>query len=98
MFLRPRRGRPSCRFVVGASSTTQNLPMNIRMEDILRLSVAERIQLVEAIWDSIAEDPSAARLSEEQRADLAQRLEEYRKDPSATQTWAEVREELERDE
>jgi putative addiction module component (TIGR02574 family) len=33
--------------------------MNTQLSDILQLSLAERIQLVEDIWDSIANIPEA---------------------------------------
>jgi len=36
-------------------------------EEILNLSVSERIQLVEDIWDSIAEAPEAVVLTEAQK-------------------------------
>lgn len=61
------------------------------MSDILELSVAERLQLVEEIWDSIAEAPDAFELTEEQKKELDRRLEEYRKDPSIAIPWEEVK-------
>ena len=39
--------------------------MSTRAGDILELSSAERIQMVEDIWDSIAAVPEAVPLSEE---------------------------------
>ena len=38
--------------------------------DILRLSISERIQLVQDIWDSIAEVPDSVLLTDEQKAEL----------------------------
>jgi len=43
--------------------------------DVLSLSIPERIQLVEDIWDTIAECPDEIRLSDEQKAELDRRLE-----------------------
>ena len=71
--------------------------MVIRLDEIKRLSLAERIQLVQDIWDSIAEERNALPLTEGERKELDWRLAEYDRDPSATQSWSEVREELERD-
>jgi len=71
--------------------------MVIRFDEIRRLSVADRIQLVQDIWDSIAEERNAQPLSEAERKELDRRLQAYERDPSATQSWSEVREELERD-
>ena len=44
------------------------------------LSITERIQLVEDLWDSIADDQEALSLSEEQRAELDRRLDAYEVD------------------
>jgi putative addiction module component (TIGR02574 family) len=48
--------------------------------DILNLSIAERILLVQDIWDSIATIPE---LTEDQKAELEARLESYQRDPDA---------------
>jgi len=64
------------------------------MTDILELSVAERLQLVEEIWDSIAEVPEALELTEVQKSELDRRLAEYRKDPSSAIPWEKVKERL----
>jgi len=61
---------------------------------ILELTVAERIQLVEDIWDSIAAVPEAVPLSEEQKRELDRRLEAYHRDPDAGSPWAEVKERI----
>ena len=45
-------------------------------KDILSLSIAERIELVGDIWDSIAEVPEAVVLTDAQKAELDQRLQE----------------------
>jgi putative addiction module component (TIGR02574 family) len=56
-----------------------------------RLSVAERILLVEELWDSIAAEPDGFSLSESHKQDLQRRLDTYRDDPNAGTPWAEVR-------
>jgi putative addiction module component (TIGR02574 family) len=62
--------------------------------DILSLSVPERIQLVEDIWDSIAELPEEVPLTEEQKAELDRRLDAYHQDPTGGTPWEEVRERI----
>ena len=69
----------------------------IRLDEIKLLSVAERIQLVQDIWDTIVEERDALPLSDAEREELDRRVAEYDRDPSAAKTWSEVREELERD-
>ena len=56
------------------------------------LPISERIQLVEDIWDSIAEETTAApRLSPEERAELHRRYADHQADPSSGVPWAQVR-------
>ena len=59
--------------------------------DILELSISERIELVQDIWDSIAEVPDSVLLTEEQKAELDRRLDAYHKDPKVGSPWAVVR-------
>lgn len=68
--------------------------MNITTADILKLSVSERIQLVEDIWDSIAEVPESVSLTDEQKAKLDRRLDAYRKNPGEGSPWGMVRERI----
>lgn len=66
----------------------------ITVNDLLELPVSERLQLVEDLWDSIAEVPEAIELSEDQRAELDRRLEAYREDPESGSPWDEVKERI----
>ena len=59
--------------------------------DALALSPAERILLVEEIWDSIANVPEAVQVTEDQRRELDSRLEACRRDPGADAPWNVVR-------
>ncbi len=70
--------------------------MNQAAQDFKQLPVSERIQLVEDIWDSIAQDASepGMRLSAEHRAELHHRLAEHRADPKSAVPWQEVRAKL----
>ena len=67
-----------------------------QLEQLLNLSVEDRIQLVEAIWDSIADDPDSLPVTEAQRAELDRRLAAHQRDPDATRAWPQVRDELKR--
>lgn len=57
------------------------------ISDVLALSVAERILLVEEIWDNIARFPKALKPTEAQRQELDARLDAYRKDPTTGSSW-----------
>jgi putative addiction module component (TIGR02574 family) len=63
----------------------------ISIADVAELSVAERIQLAEDIWDTIPEASEAPKLTEAQRAELDRRLEAHRKNPEAGSPWEEVK-------
>lgn len=70
----------------------------IPMSDLLKLPVAERLRLVEAIWDSIAAVPEAVELSAGQRDELERRWKAYEQDPSVGSPWADVRSRISRGE
>lgn len=72
--------------------------MSNLMPEILGLTLAERIQLVEDLWDSIAaEAPESLGLSNEQLAEVKLRVEAHAHEPGAAVSWEQVRAELKRD-
>jgi putative addiction module component (TIGR02574 family) len=56
-----------------------------------RLSVAERIALVQEIWDSIAAEDAAPDLTDAQRRELDRRIAELDADPNNVLTWEEIK-------
>jgi putative addiction module component (TIGR02574 family) len=62
--------------------------------DYRKLTIPERIALVEDIWDSIAQDAQALPLTDELRAELDRRWAEHERDPSSAIPWSEVKKEL----
>lgn len=60
----------------------------INLSDILELPVAERIRLVELIWDSVAAVPEQVPVSDELKAELERRLAEFEANPEAGSPWA----------
>lgn len=66
--------------------------MSETLADLFKLSPAERIQLAEDLWDSVAADPQAyPALTDAQRAEIERRLAEHARDPSSAKSWDEVR-------
>ena len=63
----------------------------VSMDEIRQLSIAERLLLVEEIWDSISDDPDSWTLSPEQREELERRAAAHCKDPAEGCTWDEVK-------
>lgn len=60
------------------------------MTEILALPVAERLRLVEAIWDSVAAAQDALPITQWQRDELGRRLTEFEADPQVGATIEEV--------
>lgn len=56
-----------------------------------RLSVEERLTLVEDLWDSIAEQSAATPLSEAQRTELDRRLADYAVNPNDVVPWEDIK-------
>jgi putative addiction module component (TIGR02574 family) len=63
-------------------------------QEIKKLSVAERILLVEEIWDSIAAEQESLVLTEPQKQELDRRLEAYAASPEAGSSWEEVKQRI----
>ena len=68
--------------------------MNIQLSDILQLSIPERLQWVEAIWDSIAAQPESLPITESEKAYIDSRLADLRDNPDDDFSWEEVRDNL----
>jgi putative addiction module component (TIGR02574 family) len=59
--------------------------------DLAQLSLAERIQLVEDLWDMIAATPEAVPVTDAQKAELDRRLARLQASPVDGRSWAEVK-------
>ena len=55
------------------------------------LSVAERIELAEELWDSVAREAESQGLNERERSEVALRRAEHRADPQAVVPWNQVK-------
>lgn len=64
------------------------------LDEIRKLSLADRIQLVEDVWDTIAAEGEEFPMPESHRAELARRREDHRADPDDVVPWEEVRRQL----
>jgi putative addiction module component (TIGR02574 family) len=62
-----------------------------KLSDILELSIAERIELVQEIWDSIAESPEELSFTEDQKKELDTRAAELRSNPSSGSLWEDIK-------
>jgi putative addiction module component (TIGR02574 family) len=65
--------------------------MNAEFAPLFKLGLAERIQLVEDLWDSIAQDETHACVSEEKRDELRRRKMRFLAHPASGRTWEQVK-------
>jgi putative addiction module component (TIGR02574 family) len=70
--------------------------MNTVLKRALSLSVADRLQLIEELWDSLGVTPEAIPVTDAQRKELTRRRRAHARNPSAAKSWKEVRAKLER--
>ena len=68
----------------------------VDLDQFRQLPVAERLQLVEDLWDTIADEApdDALPLSPELAAELDRRLAEHAANPRAARPWTEIRADL----
>jgi putative addiction module component (TIGR02574 family) len=65
--------------------------MNTEFEPLFKLSRAERLQLVEDLWDSLVLEDAELPVSEEKRDELRRRKERFLQHPSSGRTWEQVK-------
>jgi len=63
---------------------------SITVYDTLELSIPERIQLVEEIWNSIVAEPEAMEITEAEKRLIDERLELHRNNPETGSSWEDV--------
>jgi len=63
-------------------------------EQAKKLSISDRILLVEEIWDTIAQENEAFELTNAQKRELDRRLEIARSNPGRGRTWDEIKAEF----
>lgn len=66
--------------------------MDDLLAELFKLSPAERIQLAEGLWDSVAARPeNLPPLTDAQRAEIERRLAEHAGNPESAVSWDEIR-------
>ena len=73
---------------------TTQMHTSVPPAEYMKLSVSERIQLVEDIWDSIVAEAPDTVLSQAQKAELHRRVAAHRADPSSSVPWEQARSKL----
>jgi putative addiction module component (TIGR02574 family) len=65
--------------------------MNAEARSVIELSPAEKLQLVEDLWDDLAADPESVPVHEWQEKELTCRNENLMKNPASGLAWEEVK-------
>ena len=72
------------------------MDISVRSLGIDRLSLAERILLVEEIWDSIAAEADALEVPQSHEDELDRRLTAHEADPHSGSSWEDVKTRLQK--
>lgn len=65
--------------------------LTITLTEISQLSIDDRLQLVEAIWDSIAAEPDELELTDAQKRELDRRIAAHAVSPDDVVPWEVVK-------
>jgi putative addiction module component (TIGR02574 family) len=63
-------------------------------DEIRKLTTAQRLLLLDEIWDSLLEESHEFPLTSEQREELDRRLEDCERNPNDCEPWDQVRADL----
>jgi putative addiction module component (TIGR02574 family) len=66
------------------------------LNEIAALSIEDRIRLVQAIWDSIAAEQAYPDLTDTQKRELDDRIDDYEMNPDNILTWEEIKASIKR--
>jgi len=61
------------------------------LNEITALSIKDRIQLVQAIWDTIAAENACSDLTEAQKRELDDRIDDYEANSENVLTWEAIK-------
>jgi putative addiction module component (TIGR02574 family) len=62
--------------------------------ELKKLSVAERILMVQEIWDSIAAEPESLPVTQTQRTELDRRMASFNASPNEGRSWEEIKQRI----
>ena len=68
--------------------------MTTALQELQELSVPERVQLVEDLWDSIARSNAEIPIPQWQKDELVRRKQNYLLNPDSGLTWDQVKQDI----
>ncbi len=63
----------------------------LTIDEIKKLSMSEKILIVQEIWDSIAKENEYPELTEAQRGELSRRIDSYHAGSFEGRTWEDIK-------
>jgi putative addiction module component (TIGR02574 family) len=73
------------------ASVIRVFAMNLNVDSVFDLSAAEKLQLVEDLWDDLAADPNAVPVHDWQKEELARRKANLASNPASGLSWDDVK-------
>ena len=70
------------------------ISMNTEFPQIFELSFSEKLQLLEDLWDNIAQDPEQIPILDWQKEELAKRKAAYLNNPDSGSSWEAAKERI----
>ena len=64
------------------------------LEQAMGLSIEEKLQLIDALWDSMSQNAEKMPVPDWQLEELERRIESQRTNPQPGQTWEDVKREI----
>lgn len=68
--------------------------MSTAIDELTKLPLRQRLEIVERLWDSIAADPERLPVTAKQAEELDRRLAEHESNPGEGVAWEEIRNRL----
>lgn len=68
--------------------------MNTEFAQVFELTLSEKLQLLEDLWDSIAQAPEQIPVLDWQKEELAKRKAAYLRNPNSGSSWEDVKERI----
>jgi putative addiction module component (TIGR02574 family) len=66
----------------------------VRLDQILELPAAERVEIAQQIWESVFEHPEAVLLTNGQKEELERRWRAFEQNPDEGEPWEDVKRSL----
>jgi putative addiction module component (TIGR02574 family) len=70
------------------------MTQHAKFPELAQLPVADRLQILEEVWDSLTAAPEAIQVPDWHKTELDRRLESLASEPGTGRSWSEVKTEI----